>query len=249
MENEKKLKDFLVYSYFGIEPENIYKKSHSEDYRDYCIKNIIIKAYGDATNQGAYNTLFNIANSDEKKTLKKHSDEAKIKSSELLFKEIKKLSSVTNFDNWHNTLCNEIKEVYGQVRHNGQYFFTYGNAQKWVNMSVKYMWLLGLLPDSINEKDLHIPIDSYIIDALWNDPEVKLPLKTKPKKRSYDYNQPSEHVKPWSKWENEYKDFRGSIREGYDLSWENTAWIETAEKRKKREKDEKYKEFFGEETK
>lgn len=41
--------------------------------------------------------------------------------------------------------------------------FTYGNAQKWLNMSLKYLWLLGALPNDIKEERLHAPIDSYIL--------------------------------------------------------------------------------------
>ena len=61
--NEQILRDFLVYSYFGIVPERIYDKNSFEklsadDYNTYCIKRAIMVAYRDATNQGAYNALF-----------------------------------------------------------------------------------------------------------------------------------------------------------------------------------------------
>ena len=45
---------------------------------------------------------------------------------------------------------------------------TYGNAQKWLNMALKYLWLLGALPIDIKEERLHAPIDSYILQKLWN---------------------------------------------------------------------------------
>ena len=46
--------------------------------------------------------------------------------------------------------------------------FTNGNAQKWLNMSLKYLWLLGALPNDIKEERLHAPIDSYILQKLRN---------------------------------------------------------------------------------
>ena len=46
--------------------------------------------------------------------------------------------------------------------------FTNGNAQQWLNMVLKYLWLLGALPIDIKEERLHAPIDSYILQKLWN---------------------------------------------------------------------------------
>lgn len=35
-------------------------------------------------------------------------------------------------------------------------------------MALKYLWLLGALPNDIKENRLHTPIDSYILQKLWN---------------------------------------------------------------------------------
>ena len=35
-------------------------------------------------------------------------------------------------------------------------------------MALKYLWLLGDLPNDIKEELLHAPIDSYILQKLWN---------------------------------------------------------------------------------
>ena len=58
MSNQQALLDFLTYSYFKIVPKEIYGDRGQTDYSDYCIKKAIMKAYEDATNEGAYNTLF-----------------------------------------------------------------------------------------------------------------------------------------------------------------------------------------------
>lgn len=58
MSSQQALMDFLIYSYFKIIPKVIYGDSREPDYSTYRIKKAIIKAYEDATNEGAYNTLF-----------------------------------------------------------------------------------------------------------------------------------------------------------------------------------------------
>lgn len=107
--------------------------------------------------------------------------------------------------------------------------FTIGQAQKWLNMTLKYLWLLNILPDGLNEEYLHIPVDSYIIEAVGA------------KKDNYQYG--LELVSPiskssWSSWDNydKYMDFQDEvkkvIKEKYNsltpLEWESLAWIEVA---------------------
>ena len=41
-----------------------------------------------------------------------------------------------DFDIWHKELCTELKQLYAGFP------FTVGQAQKWVNMSVKYLFIL-----------------------------------------------------------------------------------------------------------
>ena len=94
--------------------------------------------------------------------------------------------------------------------------------------------MLRILANCIREEDLHIPVDSFIIDALWEDNSIYLPLKDEKTKRNSIYQQPSNYVKPWSQWnyEEDYKPFRESIRGKYTLVWENSEWIKKAEHRK-----------------
>ena len=58
-------------------------------------------------------------------------------------------------------------------------------------MTLKYLWLFDVLPDNIDENDLHIPIDSYIIKIAYGKKETfkyALGLEEKPKES-------------WSKWD------------------------------------------------
>lgn len=248
--NEQILRDFLVYSYFGIVPERIYekgsfKKMSADGYNTYCTKRAIMVAYRDATNQGAYNALFKDYLADRKEELIEESNAARKKAAEFLLDEIHALNDVSDFEGWHDMVCSGIEERYGEVKHNGKSFFTYGNAQKWVNMTMKYLWLLGLPDNTVACNKLHIPIDSFIIDAMWSDQNVNLPLRPENGDRSKTYAKPSDHVLGWSQWDDiMYGAFRSSLPEKYSLCWENDAWIEQAEKRKEMDLEDQYKKFF-----
>ena len=43
-----------------------------------------------------------------------------------------------------------MKDCYNKVN-GSKSIITYGNAQKWLNMALKYLWLLGALPNDIKE--------------------------------------------------------------------------------------------------
>lgn len=240
--------NFLLYSYLGIT---------LKDDKDNKIKAAIIKAYGDATMQGAYNTYFNksLISEPELSKLKSKSNKARRKSGTLILEEINNFFSSkknSDYQEWHWDLCKKLIENYKKVYYNNTPFFTYGNAQKWVNMTVKYICIIDSLEkipelhDQIdtNKDNYHIPIDSYIIDCLWKKEDVHLPLKGG-SKRDKTYKIPSEHVKSWSKWDmsdndtcqQDYSEIQIKIREYISsdesiLDWENEQWIEAAKNRK-----------------
>lgn len=109
--------------------------------------------------------------------------------------------------------------------------FTVGQAQKWVNMTLKYLWLLDALPKNIGEKDLHVPIDSYIIEIAYDNKnkfDNALGLEEKPNKS-------------WSKLYKYEKYFKiqeaireaiktNTTNETIPIKWKLLAWIEVAEK-------------------
>lgn len=106
--------------------------------------------------------------------------------------------------------------------------FYYGQAQKWVNMTMKYMWLIGLIED---RSALHIPVDSYIMEAA-SEEGIQLPQKS-----SNNYGKFSFESLPWSKWEEpHYKKFveKSVILGECPIDWEFKAWINVAEKHKKK---------------
>lgn len=145
----------------------------------------------------------------------------------------------SDFDDWHKAKCEEIKEKingnYETVNNSDEKIleesFTIGQAQKWVNMTLKYLWLLDALPKNICEKDLHIPIDSYIIEIAYDNKnkfENALGLEEKPE----------ESWSKLSKYEDYFK-IQKAIRKAIKtnatnktipIKWESLAWIEVAKK-------------------
>lgn len=228
----KQTLDFLMYSYFGF--------TQDDDFET-ILDAVIDKAYKDATNQGAYNTKLDDSNKNESK-------EAKDEARNHLKETIRNYESQgEGFDEWHEKLCGGIKNKYSGIK-----IFTYGNAQKWVNMTVKYLYMLADIRDdkSIQEikkdkKYLHIPIDSYIIDALWFLDIDKLPVKEEYKSKrgnGYPYKKPSDFVEGWSKWDyvtynKVWKDEDTNTGISTEckptpIEWEFDTWIKEAKKRK-----------------
>ena len=142
----------------------------------------------------------------------------------------------TVFDKEHNRICEEIIKTYSEISE-----FTYGQAQKWLNMTFKYVLLIE--EDSILKSYLHIPVDSYIMQAVGSDnPKLKhcLKLECIPQKNGTVGKYIESSSKPWSKWDyEEYIAFQNCIRKAisessysFPIEWENQAWIEVAEYRK-----------------
>lgn len=241
MSSQQALMDFLIYSYFKIIPKAIYGDSREPDYSTYRIKKAIMKAYEDATNEGAYNTLFKkTIEAGKLKQLKSASERAKNDSAEFLFSQIQKLSALaSNYEEWHKNTCEELCKKYSEVCLNeNEPFFTYGNAQKWVNMTMKYLWLLDRLPEGLTAKSLHVPIDSFILEKLReeNVDEIRRDGDT------YKYK-----GKSWSQLDDYdvYLDIQTKIGQiagkTFPIEWEGPVWIKVAQNRETRKKKQERK--------
>ena len=65
------------------------------------------------------------------------------------------------FDTAHKELCYELKEQWDEL--------TIGQAQKWINMTLKYWLLMGntrIGSIDTNAMFFHIPIDSYVLKGM-----------------------------------------------------------------------------------
>lgn len=257
--------NFLLYSMLGVtvgDPCCVKDCETTQDTDEDRIRAAIIRAYSDATMEGAYNTLFK---GKWKELLKEPSKAAKSNAGDLIRKEIDKFfrndSSLTDYDGWHDNLCKELKTTYEDVTDGKTPFFTYGNAQKWVNMTIKYLCLIDALSDgfifherlSQFQSKFHIPVDSYIIEAVLPEKKIPLPIDEKRRKQKTALN----YVKSWSTWDggknSEYDCFQKEIKKteaiqnSSPLDWENETWIKQSKIRKLQQKSSirnKYAGFF-----
>lgn len=251
MEVKKEALAFYLYSYFGILTEDIKdkKKDTPEDKALKCAQ----RAYLDLNRT----LTFDDKEADYEECKTEAEKERKIREahktfsdgiSEFIFKKVRDMLESVNkyctkedFDKWH---CKTLYEIKNKVNDKNvlKEDLSIGQAQKWLNMTIKYMMLLGDWDEKFNKirEFIHVPVDSYIMEAASN---MKILLERK----NGEYKKYSEgSSKPWSQWhEEEYKKFQDKLRDKLrakypdicPIDWEGPAWIEIAEKRKNREQE------------
>lgn len=151
-------------------------------------------------------------------------------------------SNEPDFDEWHGNLCRAVRSEYEGVRRKGGgVAFTYGNAQKWVNVTMKNLYMLSAVfgayaPDSNFSKEigkqiaaitdrLHVPVDSYILTGAAKL-DIRLPRKDMGKAES------KTNRLPWSNWESELdyqkfqRDLADAIGDESRIEWEARAWVD-----------------------
>lgn len=216
----KALREFFIFTYF--------KTKECENNHKDLIQNIINKAYNDAAMMGVYNTLINKELSDE--SCLAYCNATKLMMGEIYNVKVNR-STQESFDTWHKKTCEKIIECYDEVNSNKS-IFTYGNAQKWLNMALKYLWLLGALPIDIKEERLHAPIDSYILQKLWN---LKVDEVTCSADTFYYKGNSWSKISDYDDYFDLQKVIRVMAKQGGKtvIEQENEAWIEMAIKRKR----------------
>jgi hypothetical protein len=226
--------EFFVYATLGIVPKSMFCKDKYKtclglenddfDYEYYCIYQCAKSAYNDLARTLRY--------ADDYKSDSKSKD--KIQEKENAIKNVcieltDEIYNNGNFKESPETLFklfidtdkyNTIKENFNLLKYlkssnseSDKFFF--GQAQKWVNMTLKYLYLLGYIK---NPTSLHIPIDSYILKALKDS---KIELENEKTWSKFDYNDYNNLVKNYSE----------KIKLPY-ISWEHENWIKMAEKEK-----------------
>ena len=161
--------DFLIYYFF---------KFHINANDNEMLKKIVERAYKDATLMGAYNAKI----SKKDRNLKAKSDKCKEDAIDYLVRKIKHFNcNIDHYRDWNNELCNNLVDIYKDIKKNDKPLWTYGNSQKIVNMSIKYLLLVFSILCTIDKnnnialiakrfeqiiEELDIPIDRYIIELL-----------------------------------------------------------------------------------
>lgn len=190
---DKDILDFLKAIYFGDFTDPL-KAASSRAYRD-MNRTIRFNGLPDATRftlREKVNTFFDAELS------KLNSDS---------------ITSQDEFDAWHRRVSDMIKALYWDEGVK----LTYGHAQKWINMTIKYLYMLEVDTFGATFEFLHIPLDNYVFDIARDSLGI-----TRPKVA-------------WSNWDNyeeQYLQYQNMIREkitiGSPLRWEFRYWLKAA---------------------
>ena len=191
----EKIAKFYRVCLFGSSESDVYKAAADRAYRDLC-RTIKFKDKDD----------------------KNKNDQCRRSVNELIIEKIKNLPDANQeaYDEFHLGLCGQIIEEY---RKSGVAELTYGQAQKWVNMTMKYLCVLSNGNFTGNYEwlgkfypYLHVPIDSIILTKAQDNKYLSC--------KSYSC---------WSKLD--YKDYkeiqkilRKSINGKSPMDWEFEVW-------------------------
>jgi hypothetical protein len=94
----------------------------------------------------------------------------------------KKFKTQNEFDDFHEKTCTGLKDKWEQL--------TFGQAQKWINMTLKYWLLFGekrINGIEKNAKYFHIPIDRYVQKGMFKDKKPSPWSKINNYKDYFDY--------------------------------------------------------------
>lgn len=239
-ENEWKLnqqaQEFFVYTTLGIVPQEIFNTGNyakmisnyeclnntDVNYKVYCIFMCTKAAYNDLSRTLRYKEEYK-SNSKDKNALNKKEQILNRICAELTKKIYNNGSITSNPENLFDVLVDKqgkysdcVNDLFVCLKEDEKdnLKFHFGQVQKWINMTLKYLYLLGIVE---NDNKLHIPIDNYIINAFKQN-DIFVPRKA------------------WSRFDNtdyydQYKSYMDKLDEPY-IDWEHKTWIEQAEKEK-----------------
>ena len=75
------------------------------------------------------------------------------------------------FEKWEKSTADKIREIY---KNNGIDLYTYGNAQKWINMTIKYIFSSNYMNHNVDIYEVaYLPIDSIIQQIAYKELGVK----------------------------------------------------------------------------
>ncbi len=189
---------------------------------------------------------------------------------EKCIKGLQSVQSQEGYDEWHKCSCGSIKSIADKYRINERLengiTFSYGLAQKWINMTIKYVIMLSdadyLNTNNFNidqetfskvKKWLHIPIDSYILKAAAeknSENEFALCADIAPLRNSLGGTSFYSETKsqPWSKMNcKDYTLLQENLRKVisqkyngiYPFEWEAKAWLKQSELESKKKSAKK----------
>ncbi len=144
--------------------------------------------------------------------------ELRKKASEILRQRISDIASATHmtqddYDGWHRKTCYLLRQPYSDAGIN----FSWGQAQKWLNMTIKYLYIVGSYSFDEVFKLCHIPVDNYVFQIAKKELGIPVPKTA------------------WSRWtdyDSQYMTYQKELRshiKGYEpLRWEFKYWMKEA---------------------
>ncbi len=102
-----------------------------------------------------------------------------------------------------------------------------GQAQKWLNMSIKYMRMMSVLNKSIDSEDIHVPVDNYVIDAVKKNGKISELFDVEGLGIEISFNGAWSRINDYNK----YLELQNKIRKKLEerkyipIDWEAEAWI------------------------
>ena len=191
--------DFLKHMLFGSW-RSIYVAASERAYRDMC------------------RTLRNISQSEANST--KLRSEIDIFLEEEICSLLKRgIANQKQYDEWHEKLCLSIQNHYIT----SDVDMTIGQAQKWVNMTMKYLFIADVPGTADIFYFCHVPVDSYIINAA--EKQLKLKRPAVPWSKINDY-------RAYANYQRELRTRLGNVAL---LEWEFKTWISMAADKKEAE--------------
>ena len=190
---EQNIFETLKFLYFGS-TDNCYKASSKKAYLDLC-RTIIFNGAASINRKECENAV-DLLIEDEISNIVQSG-----------------VSSQEKYNEWHSKLCNKIIKIY--TAKNIEFHF--GQAQKWINMTVKYLYVINDIDFSKIINYAHIPLDNYVFKAAEKELGIKQPIKA------------------WSRMDKqEYKSYQCELREAIinnnksPLKWEMIYWLKEA---------------------
>lgn len=196
--------------------EALYRNANNNDCNNYTLEKAICQWASDKAYRDVCRTI-SFKETGESVEIQKSRMQKRIKVTNIIYDRIKQID---NYDTWHEATCNLIKDEYNDfISHEGTTTLYIGQVQKWLNMTLKWLWLYDATNPhdyfkaiSEHKNDLHIPLDSFIIKYL---------------KKEYNINISAPE---WSRIKNytEYFEYQKQLREKLtDISpieWELIHW-------------------------
>ena len=195
----KSIWDTMVYLYFG-NTANPYKSASTRAYLDLC-----------------RTIQFSTSSNEEERV------QARTDVDDMIENKVKAIADAgitrqDEYDEWHKAICEELVGRYAKVC--GDQFYI-GQAQKWVNMTIKYLYLIDSDLVRLIIDFAHVPLDNYVFAAAMEH-----------------INLSSAGLTPWSKIKDYsvYLNYQKELKKAVEplntspLQWELSYWLAEAKK-------------------